>query len=126
MPQHIITDHWVRGWSNILKFTGYRSKSTIVRYVRDYSFPLRHLPSGEVTIIVSEVNEWLKSFTELAAPYRLQRLTGAAQASAQGLPQGAVARSMEAFKERMRRLHIEADLSGRPKGVPPYNGPIPH
>ena len=83
-------DGWTRGWSAILEHTGYKNSDTVKNLVNKYGFPLYHLPSGEPAIIISEVNEWLRQFSEASSPFLLRKLTGAALLATQGINRGAV------------------------------------
>lgn len=79
-------DGWVRGWSSILRYTGYRSSSSIINLNRNYGFPLRRLPpQGDPVIIKGEVNEWLRMFSEVSSPFRLRELSGAAKLAESGV-----------------------------------------
>lgn len=88
-----INDAWVKGWPNILAKLGYGKKGdrAVKRMAKLYGFPLMRLPSGEPAIIMSDVNAWLRAFSEVSSPFRLQELSGAALRASNGEKMGIVA-----------------------------------
>lgn len=125
---HFVGDRWIRGWPNIRKYLGYKpSKRSgagpIGPLVAKYGFPLRHLPTGEPTIIISEVNEWLRCFSEASSPFRLRRLTGAALRAVQGEMIGSLRSNKQRADDRIRRLNLNAKEAWG-GGAPPPDGPI--
>lgn len=80
-----VEDGWVVGWAEIIRFLGMKKPSkkgkghtTIERLHEHYGFPLHKLPSGSPAIIKSEANAWLRHFSEVSSPFRMQKLVGAA------------------------------------------------
>lgn len=86
----MLQDQWIRGWKNIARFVGgYKTKAAVLTLSTKYGLPLRTLPSGESILIVSEANEWLRTFTEESSPFRLRNLAGAALVAFSGGDAGA-------------------------------------
>ena len=119
VPQQVVGDRWIIGWASICAFTGFRSKTTIQGMARESGFPLYTLPGGKPATILSEVNNWLRSFSEVSSPFRLQKLSGAGLRSSRGELVGIVARN----PKRTARLSAGLTYDGKPV-VPPQDGPI--
>lgn len=79
---------WIRTWPKILRYLDFKHQKSVLNLRDKYSFPLRRLPSGEMVISKGEVGEWLREFSEVSSPFRMQRLTGAALASFNGMVTG--------------------------------------
>ena len=111
-------DQWVIGTAKIRAFiSGYKWR-TIMHLVNHYSFPLRYLPNGDPAIIVSEVNEWLRVFSEKSSPFRVRTLSGAALISSQGGLIGTLKQNDARFNKKLSKY--------MPQGEADFFGSVPH
>jgi len=52
-----MTEPWLTGWKDISAYIGVCER-TAMRYTDDYGMPVRRLPSGKVTMLRTEANQW--------------------------------------------------------------------
>jgi hypothetical protein len=118
-----VEERWIRGWAGIRRFVGLGS-GAVLNLAQKYGFPLHKLPNGDPIIITSEVNGWLRTFSELSSPFRMRKLSGAAKIVSEGGTTANDVMNQRAHKKRMQKYFVGADFSGTPPGTFPPDGPI--
>ena len=115
-----VEDKWIRGWKAIgIYLGGFKTPSSMRSLQEKWGLPIHTIPTtNEPAIIVSEVNAWLRAFSEASSPFSLRKMTGVALRSHLGEHIGAVKEGTDRVAKKGYK-YAKLDWSGGGSGQIP-------